>query len=146
MLNKIVKIIVIGIILLVVIQVIPYGRNHVNPKVTGEPKWDSPATRTTFMRVCGNCHSNETTWPWYSKIAPASWLVQSDVDEARENLNVSEWGRPGKNKGIDAAGEVAEDGMPPFFYMPAHPEAKMTDAEKDGFIKGLKATFGTANK
>lgn len=144
--KKIVKYLLIFLCVLLVIQLVPYGRNHTNPKITGEPEWDTPKTRTLFMRVCGNCHSNETVWPWYSSIAPASWLVQSDVDEARENLNVSEWGRQGKNKGIDAAGEVADDGMPPFFYLPAHPEARMTPAEKTELVTGLKKTFGTAAK
>ena len=130
------------VLILILIQAIPYGRNHTNPLVTGEPKWDSPETKVLFARVCGNCHSNATIWPWYSNIAPASWLVQSDVDEAREKLNVSEWGRPGKNKGSSAAEEVEGSDMPPFFYTPAHPESKMTDAEKKALINGLVGTFG----
>lgn len=134
------------IILLLLIQLVPYGRSHINPPVTGEPKWDSPQTRDLFMRACGDCHSNETKWPWYSSIAPASWLVQSDVDEARENLNISEWGRKGKNKGVDAANELKEGDMPPLYYLPAHPEARLSGAEKDLLLKGLEATFGTEKK
>ncbi len=140
--KKVFKIFIILVLLFVIIQFIPYGKNHTNPQVISEPKWDTPRTQEIFYRVCGNCHSNKTTWPWYSKIAPASWLVQSDVDEGRENLNVSEWGRPGKNKGNEAADEVKEGGMPPFFYTPAHPESKMTPVEKDELIKGLISTFG----
>ena len=93
------------------LQVIPYGRNHTNPPKLAEPEWDSPETRDTFFRVCRDCHSNETSWPWYSFVAPASWLVQYDVDEARSHLNVSEWGR-GKQHGEDAAQMGVEEGLP----------------------------------
>jgi hypothetical protein len=72
-----------AVILLVGIQVIPYGRSHTNPPVTGEPAWDSPKTRELAVRACYDCHSNQTVWPWYSHIAPISWLVQQDVDEGR---------------------------------------------------------------
>jgi hypothetical protein len=81
-------------------------------------------------------------WPWYSSIAPASWLAQVDVDFGRSKFNVSEWGRSTENEGDKAAGEVKEGKMPPFFYLPAHPEAKLSAAEKEELAKGLVATFG----
>ena len=123
------------------IQLIPYGRNHTNPPVLQEPPWDSPATRETFLRVCGNCHSNRTVWPWYGSIAPFSWLVQYDVDQARENLNVTEWGRK-KYKGDEAADEVREGDMPPLYYKPLHPESWLGDKERREFVAGLVKTFG----
>jgi len=137
------KILIGAFILFVLIQFIPYGRDHANPAVVAEPQWDTPQTRALFMRACGDCHSNETKWPWYSHVAPVSWLVAHDVEEGRENLNTSTWGRQKRNKGYDAAEEVEEGDMPPFFYLPAHPEARLDDAEKQQFISGLKATFGT---
>ena len=137
------KILIGAFILFVLIQFIPYGRDHANPAVVAEPQWDTPQTRALFMRACGDCHSNETKWPWYSHVAPVSWLVAHDVEEGRENLNTSTWGRQKRNKGYDAAEEVEEGDMPPFFYLPAHPEAQLDDAEKQQFISGLKATFGT---
>jgi hypothetical protein len=73
---------------LIVIQVIPYGRDHTNPPVIEEPVWDSAQTRDLAVRACFDCHSNETVWPWYSNVAPLSWLVQSDVEEGRETLNL----------------------------------------------------------
>ena len=81
----------IGLLLLafVAIQLVPYGRDHDNPAVIAEPNWDSPQTRDLFMTACGDCHSYETEWPWYSNIAPVSWLVQHDVEEGREKLNFS---------------------------------------------------------
>jgi mono/diheme cytochrome c family protein len=137
------RILVGAIVLFILIQFIPYGRAHTNPPVIAEPKWDSPQTRELFMRTCGNCHSNETKWPWYSQVAPVSWLVQNDVDEGREHLNVSAWGHQKKNKGYEAAEELQEGDMPPIYYLPTHPEAWLSDAEKKTLIAGLKATFGT---
>ncbi|UFS62577.1 heme-binding domain-containing protein [Sulfurimonas sp. HSL-3221] len=125
------------------IQIIPFGHDHTNPPVVAEPAWDTPQTRTLFMRACADCHSNETVWPWYSHVAPVSWLVAHDVEEGRENFNVSVWGVQKKNKGYDAAEEVEEDDMPPAVYLPTHPEARLTPEEKTALIAGLKATFGT---
>ncbi len=125
----------------VAIQFVPYGRDHTNPPVTAEPAWDSPQTRATFMRACGDCHSNQTTWPWYSSIAPASWLISRDVQAGRAEFNVSEWGRP-DNEGDDAAKLVQNGEMPPWFYLPLHPEARLSPAEQQQFIAGLIATFG----
>ena len=79
------------VLLAVLIQLIPYGHDHSNPPVMEEPTWDSPQTRAIVKRACFDCHSNETVWPWYSNIAPASWLVYRDVSEGREHLNFSEW-------------------------------------------------------
>lgn len=125
----------------VAIQFVPYGRDHSNPPVTAEPAWDSPQTRATFMRACGDCHSNQTTWPWYSSIAPASWLIARDVREGRAAFNVSEWGRP-DNEGDDAAKLVQNGEMPPWFYLPLHPAARLSPAEQQQFIASLIATFG----
>ncbi len=130
-------------IALVAIQLVPYGRDHKNPPTQGEPKWDSLRTSELFGRACKNCHSNETVWPWYSSVAPASWLIQYDVALGRAAFNVSELGRTtGENESDKAAGEVKEGKMPPFFYLPAHPEAKLTAEEKVELSKGLAATFG----
>ena len=123
------------------IQLVPYGRSHDNPPVASEPAWDQPRTRELFFRACGDCHSNETVWPWYAQVAPASWLVQFDVEEGREHFNVSEWGREEDNEGDEAAEELREGEMPPWFYLPLHAEAQLTDAERDALIAGLEATF-----
>ncbi|MCW8797335.1 MAG: heme-binding domain-containing protein [Prosthecochloris sp.] len=131
-----------AIVLLILIQLVPYGRDHSNPPVTGEPVWNSERTQELFSRSCRDCHSNETVWPWYTHIAPASWLAQFDVEHGREKFNVSEWGRPGKNEGDEAAEEVRNGKMPPFFYFPLHPEAKLSETERQELVDGLIATFG----
>jgi hypothetical protein len=122
------------------IQLVPYGRAHDNPPVLAEPAWDSPQTRELAVRACFDCHSNETVWPWYTNIAPMSWLVQRDVDQGRDELNFSEWSD--EQDGDDAAETVADGSMPPRRYLLAHPDARLTDAELAALTAGLTATFG----
>ena len=137
------KIIIAAAILGIVSQIVPYGHAHQNPPVTSEPAWDSPETRTLFFRTCRDCHSNETVWPWYSNVAPVSWLVTSDVNEGREHLNVSEWDRTEEHHGDEAAEMVEKDEMPLWFYLPLHPEARLSPADKKRLIQGLERTFGS---
>lgn len=130
-----------SVAVLVLMQLVPYGRDHTNPPVREEPKWDSPRTRELFRRACFDCHSNETVWPWYSNVAPVSWMVQNDVDGGREHLNFSEWDRP-QSRAREVAEEVLEGEMPPWFYLPLHPEAKLSDAEKRELVDGAEKTLG----
>lgn len=132
---------IVLVVLFVAIQLVPYGRAHKNPPVTGEPKWDSPRTRELARRTCFDCHSNETRWPWYSWVAPVSWLVQSDVDEGREHLNLSEFDQR-RGHAEHAAEELAEGEMPPWFYLPLHAEARLSDAEKSELVAGFRRTLG----
>ncbi len=136
------KFILILIVLFGLIQFIPYGKNHTNPKVMAEPKWDSPQTKELFARGCADCHSNETKWPWYSNIAPLSWSIYHHVEEGREHFNVSMWGIQKKNDGDEAAEEVEEGEMPLASYLIAHPEARFSKEETQALIEGLKKTFG----
>lgn len=129
-----------GVMLLVVIQILPLGRDHTNPSVRKEPQWDAPETRELAVRACFDCHSNQTVWPWYSNIAPMSWLVQRDVDEGRKHLNFSTWTA---GQGAAAPSMLESGKMPPFQYKLAHPEANLSDADKAAFIEGLKATLNT---
>lgn len=130
-----------GLVLLLLIQAVPYGRDHQNPPVVLEPNWDSPETKELATRACYDCHSNETFWPWYSNIAPMSWLVQRDVDKGREKLNFSDLKTAGDE--IDELGEVVLEGkMPLPIYLPAHPEARLTQAERNQLAQGFANTFG----
>lgn len=123
--------------LLLVIQVIPYGRDHSNPP--GRPiAWDSSRTQQLMTDACMDCHSNLTKWPWYSNIAPVSWLVQKDVDEGRSALNLSTG-----EADVDEMIETIRNGsMPPWIYKPTHPGARMSNREEQDLIRGLQATFG----
>ena len=129
-----------GVVGLLAVQLVPYGRNHTNPPVLGEPKWDSPATRAFAVTACFDCHSNQTNWSWWTNIAPGSWLIQHDVDEGRQRLNYSEWGRG--QEGDESAESFAEGNMPPFLYTLTHPNARFSEADRAAFHKGLRATFG----
>jgi hypothetical protein len=125
----------------VAIQLVPYGRDHINPPATGEPTWDTPETRALARRACFDCHSNETEWPGYASIAPVSWLVQYDVNEGREVLNFSEWTRP-QEEAKESSEEVLEGEMPPAAYTLVHAHARLTAAERDRLAQGLAATLG----
>lgn len=128
------------IVLFLAIQLVPYGRNHVNPPVQQEPRWDSPQTRELVRRACFDCHSNETVWPWYSYIAPVSWIIQHDVDEGRRKLNFSEWNRP--QEGAEDIIEVIQKGeMPPPLYTLMQPKARLSPAERQALIEGLRRTL-----
>ncbi len=125
------------------IQLVPFGRDHSNPPIAQEPKWSSPEVATLARRACFDCHSNETRWPWYSNVAPMSWLVQRDVNEGRAHLNFSEFQRPQK-KAREAAEELRDDEMPPWFYLPLHSEARLSAVEKQKLVDGFVATFGAS--
>jgi hypothetical protein len=126
----------------VAIQFIPYGHDHTNPSVAVvEPQWDSPATRDLAVRACFDCHSNQTAWPWYSNIAPMSWLIQHDVQQGRAQLNFSQWGA--SRRGAGEAGEQIQRGaMPQWYYVMLHPSAGLSDAEKQALIQGLSKLGG----
>jgi mono/diheme cytochrome c family protein len=141
--KRIVKIAaVVGVGGFLLIQLVPYGRNHTNPAVVGEPNWDSPQTRELAQRACFDCHSNETVWPWYSNVAPISWLVQHDTDEGRQHLNFSTWGSGGQGREPGEAVEsVSEGQMPMPVYLITHSDARLTAAEKQALVDGLRATI-----
>lgn len=149
----------LGVVGFIAIQFVPVNRD--NPPVVSEPKWDSAQTKALAERTCYDCHSNQTTWPWYSNIAPISWLVVRNVHEGRGKLNFSELGANNGQGNTAEGGEggegynggegievgelvdtVAEGSMPPRDYVVMHPIARLSDAETQALIAGLKATFG----
>jgi hypothetical protein len=131
--------------LVLVAQLVPYGRDHHNPPLAAEPSWNSSTTRALADRACFDCHSNQTRWPWYSNVAPMSWFVQNHVDEGRHALNFSEWNRP-SSEADEAAETVREREMPPRSYLLLHPEARLTDAEREQLARGLDASLRSATR
>ena len=131
-------VIIIGVILVLAVlaQLIPLPLRGHNPAVVAEPKWDSPQTRELAKRACFDCHSNETVWPWYSYVAPVSWLLYRDVTEGRSNLNFSEWTQA-QPAGLEASEQILSGEMPPAIYLPLHPSARLTPAEKQQLATGL---------
>ena len=130
---------------LIAIQLVPYGRDHVNPPTISEPAWDSPATRDLARQACFDCHSNETRWPAYARIAPVSWVIQHDVDEGRAVLNFSEWQRP-QEEAAEAAEQVLEQEMPPNIYRLVHSDARFSDGDRDRLARGLAQSLGIADE
>lgn len=110
--------------------------DRTNPPVE-TPLLAPPAVQDILRRACYDCHSNETVWPWYSRVAPASWLVARDVRVGREHLNFSTWNRLDARQRADALKEAWEEveggDMPMAIYLPLHPEARLSDADKAAF-------------
>jgi len=113
------------------VQLVPVDRS--NPPVESEVP-APPEVRAILKRACYDCHSNETVWPWYSRVAPASWLLAHDVHEGRDVLNFSTWGRlePAQQRKAmrETREEIAEGEMPPWLYLPAHPEARLSAEDR----------------
>jgi hypothetical protein len=119
-------------LLFATIQVVTYDRT--NPKVTADINVATDV-KAVLKRGCYDCHSNETAWPWYTHVAPISWLVHRDVTQGRTALNFSEWeslpaDRQAKLR-KESGEEIAEGEMPPALYAPLHPHALLTPADKD---------------
>jgi hypothetical protein len=137
MLKRVILVVVFAaVVVFVGMQLVPYGKDYTNPPVVSEPKWDSAETRTFAKKACFDCHSNETVWPWYTSIAPGSWLIYKDVVEGRNEFNFSDWqAQPKKHKRL---AEVINAGvMPPPQYLLLHPDARLSASERQQFLTGL---------
>ena len=125
----------IGLVLLA-IQVVPVDRS--NPPGRTPVAWDSPRTERLARTACFVCHSNETVWPAYSRVAPFSWLIARHVHEGRRKMNFSE-------ADVDAEEceeEVQKGEMPMSSYTWLHPEARLSAEARRALIDGLNRTFG----
>jgi Haem-binding domain len=122
----------------VLLQLVPYGRDHTNPPVTQDAPWPDGRARELATAACYDCHSNETRWPPQSFVAPFSWLLARDVEQGRAALNFSTWDSD-DGEADDAADAVADGEMPPRRYLLAHPDAALSEAEKQALIDALEA-------
>jgi hypothetical protein len=124
--RKVVGLSVVGVLL--AIQLVPIDRS--NPPVRGEIEV-TEAVSEVLRRSCYDCHSNETQWPWYSYVAPASWILAHHVGEAREELNFSTWSalaEKDRSKMIHEIWEETSKGeMPLRSYLILHRDAKLSD-------------------
>jgi hypothetical protein len=137
MLRKRAKYVTVGIVvLLIAIQFVQPDRT--NPPANQAASFEAmaktvPDVATILKRACADCHSYETTWPWYSRIAPVSWLVADDVKEGRAHLNFSEWNflspEASAIKLREICRKVESGDMPLWQYRLMHPEARLTPAE-----------------
>lgn len=103
-----------------------------------------PHVSSLFERGCKDCHSNETSWPFYAYVAPVSWLVSHDVTEGRKHFNMSEWGKYSVNRKIQKLSgifqAINDKSMPLPKYIPLHPAANLTDAERDTLAQWAQTT------
>ena len=131
--------VVVGLAIFLLVQFVPIDRN--NPPTISEPKWSSPEARTLVMDSCGQCHSNNTEWPWYSYIAPASWLINFDVVRGRGEFNFSDWNN---NPGYigDLVEAINEGEMPPIQYTLFHPGSTLDAQEKQALVDALTSSLG----
>lgn len=127
--------------IIIIMQLIPSGRpdtikENKNDLLANNPVSDSVSQ--LFRNACYDCHSNETKYPWYSYVAPVSWLVSRDVKQGRKHLNFSEWetyNKLDKAKHLDdISDEVKSKDMPLSIYLIMHPKAKLTDKERERIV------------
>ena len=127
------------IAVVIVLQFVPVAR--VNPPERGQPPAPSEV-QAIFQRACYDCHSNETRWPWYSSVAPVSFLIARDVDEGRRQLNLSLWtqfNERRKSRKLKEIVEQLEKGkMPQWYYVALHPDAKLSPADRELIIEWAK--------
>jgi hypothetical protein len=105
--------------------------------------------QSTLMRACGDCHTNQTVWPWYSHIAPLSWMITDDVNQGRRHMNFQDWESQESPKQatdhlVGICKEAREKGMPPFTYRITHENARLTPQEL-GALCAWSQSFGTAS-
>jgi hypothetical protein len=130
-------------LLLGLAQLVPVART--NPPSEEEISVPEPV-RTILKRACYDCHGNAVNWPWYSRVAPASWWIAYDVSEGREAVNFSTWNRyqPEERSELiwETWEEVEEGEMPPWFYLILHPEARLTEDDRAQLRTWATATSG----
>ena len=127
-----------AVVIFLLIQIVPIIK-LTNPPVVAEPQWDSAGTRTLARRACFDCHSNETVWPWYAHVAPVKWLVVHDVTEGRDMFNFSDWHGELSSDHLSAA--ISRGAMPLPIYLMMHPQARLTEQEKQQLCSGLGASI-----
>ena len=116
-----------------------------NPPPQEAMAWDTPATQDLATRACMDCHSNETVWPWYTGVAPSSWLTVLHVRRGRESINLSELNALSARRrdrlpdSLERA--VTRGSMPPFDYLLMHPEARLSEDERQQLADGFKASL-----
>ena len=103
-----------------------------------------------LARSCNDCHSHRTTWPWYSNVSPASWLLTHDVNEGRSEMNLSQWGTYSEEKRADLlrgiCKEVSDGEMPPFTYAVAHPTARLTKTDVQTMCAWARASIMVSSR
>jgi hypothetical protein len=134
---------------IIAVAVVGVGIQFVRPERTNPPidpaldverfLYVEPEVAALLRTACYDCHSNETKWPWYSNVAPSSWLLARDVNDGRRHLNFSNWGIYPTGRQVNTlesiAEEVLEENMPYPPYLLLHPEARIDSAQRNTIIQ-----------
>lgn len=135
------KLLVLAVVVFLGMQMVPVDRSAPDdhePLSIGDV-----AVADLMERACVDCHTNHTTWPWYSRVAPVSWLVVDHVQEGRSELNLSRWGdldARRRDHKLEELIELVEDGeMPLSSYTWGHPDARLTDAERETLVQWARS-------
>ena len=138
------KILLALVVLLVLAQFKRIDKTNpsIDPKQTFSASVDIPSdVKAILSDACYDCHSNETEYPWYSNVAPISWWLKGHVKEARKNVNFSEWtslsAEDKKYKLNECIEEIKNGSMPPSSFKLAHPEARLSDEQKQKLLDWL---------
>jgi hypothetical protein len=131
--------IIVGVFVL--LQLIPYGHDHGAPPTTKQATL-GPAAAPIAAAACMDCHSNETRWPWYTDVAPASLLVVNDVKGGREHFNLSRWNTPQPDL-HEVEDAIAGGDMPPAQYKLVHGDARLSAAQRRTLVAGFRALYAT---
>jgi hypothetical protein len=139
--NRLAKLLLTIATAAIAMQAVRYPRT--NPRV--EHDLVAPAeVKAALRRACYGCHSNETAWPWYTAIAPASWIIHHDVEEGRRRLNFSSWGDYADDPGTlsqkldEIEKSVAAGDMAPWYYRMLHPDARLSEPQRDTLLRWVK--------
>ncbi len=141
----------VGILLFVVfvgIQFIPTTRNESNTILTTDfvETFNPPLNLSSLLKTsCYDCHSNNTNYPWYNKVQPISWFLEGHINEAKEELNFSEFGdysnRKKKSKLKSIMSQIKNDEMPLSSYIIMHQNARISERDKldlEKWLTGLR--------
>ncbi len=124
-----------------IIQFIPYGKpsNQPLPDMNLFEVAEVPEDVIILLKTaCYDCHSQNVKFPWYSNVAPVSWLVSRDIKEGREHLDFSYWGEFTKKEKLKVLDEISEEvgaeNMPMPIYTLMHGEARLSEADRKVII------------
>ena len=139
------KVAIAALIVLAALQLVPVDRrNPPTDQVRSIFKAESlpPTVETVLRRSCQDCHSNQTQWPWYSYVAPVSWIVAQDVHKARRQMNFSEWAGYSEKKREDRLNGICEQvvngDMPEGKYALIHRRARVSEDERQAVCQWVE--------
>jgi hypothetical protein len=129
----------LGALVIFLIAIEIFQPRRTNPTIVPSRSLEShvnvpPEVLSALLHSCGDCHSNQTRWPWYSRVAPFSWVIVDDVNEGRRHMNFDDWEslegpQTANDRLTGICKEIQEKGMPPYSYRLAHGDLRLNPQE-----------------